>query len=205
MRRRFRSIRGRTMARRPGDDGPILDLSPRALRIGGWVVAFLLIAGIAIVVGLLGGDADSGPLGASPSASSGPATASIVFGTSIDQAAGEVPEDARTDRFAAGDTFAYSVSVADTAPDPVFVEVRRTGGGALETVQTPVQGEQQLEFPPALAFDVPADNLFVAFGPGDYLMLIYADPDAEPLAEGTFHLVGPAESGAPSSSVSPPQ
>ncbi len=193
------------MARRPGDDGPILDLSPRVLRIGGWVVALMLIAGIAIVVGLLGGDADSGPLGASPSASGTTAPTTIIFGTSIDRATGEVPEDARTDRFAAGDTFAYSVSMAVTPPDPVFVEVRRTGGGALETVQTPVEGEQPLEFPPDLAFDVPADNLFAAFGAGDYLMLIYAAPESAPVAEGTFHLVDPSGSGDSSAPVSPPQ
>src|SRR5687767_813717 len=118
MRRRLRRLGGRSMAQRPGDDGSsALKLSPRALRIGGWVAAILLIAGIAVVVGLLGGDADRGPLGASPSASDGAATATIAFGTSIDQATGEVAEDARTDRFAAGDTFAYSVALSGTAPD----------------------------------------------------------------------------------------
>lgn len=179
------------MARRPGDDGSAaLNLPPRALRIGGWVVAILLIAGIAVVVGLLGGDADSGPLGASPSASGGAATTTIAFGTSIDQATGEVAEGARTDRFTAGDNFAYSVAVSGTAPDPVFVEVRRTGGGAAEIVQAAADGRQPLEYAPALAFDVPADDLFEVFGPGEYLMLIYADSEGgEPIAEGSFVLV----------------
>ena len=39
---------------------------------------------------------------------------------------------------------------------------------------------------------------------GEYLMLIYADPASEPLAEGTFHLVGPSASGDASAGASPP-
>lgn len=205
MRRQLRRMGGRSMARRPGADGATpLTLSPRALRIGGWVVAILLVAGIAVVVGLFGGDADTGPLGASPSASSSLATGTVAFGTSIDQATGEVAEGAGTDRFVAGDTFAYSVALSGTPPDPVFVEVRRTGGGLVEIVQSPADGRQALEYPPALAFDVPADDLFEVFGPGEYLMLIYADPAVDPIAEGSFILVGaPAASPSASASVAP--
>src|SRR5688572_21152718 len=172
MRRQLRRIGGRSMARRPGVDGAApIALSPGALRIGGWVVAILLLAGIAVVVGLFGGDADSGPLGASPSTSGSVAAATVAFGTSIDQATGQVAEGSGTDRFVAGDMFAYSVALSGTSPDPVFVEVRRTGGGLAEVVQTPVdEGRQALEYPPALAFDVPADRLFEVFGPGEYLM-----------------------------------
>ena len=189
------------MARRPGGDGAApLTLSPRVLRVGGWVVAILLIAGIAVVVGLLGGDADTGPLEASPSASGSVAGGTVAFGTSIDQAIGQVAEGSGTDRFVEGDTFAYSVALSGTSPDPVFVEVRRTGGGLAEIVQSPVDGRQPLEFPPALAFDVPADRLFEVFGPGEYLMLIYADPALDPIAEGSFILVGAP---VPSPLVSP--
>ena len=86
----------------------------------------------------------------------------------------------------------------------VFVEVRRTGGGLAEIVQTPVDGRQPLEYPPALAFDVPADDLFEVFGPGEYLMLIYADPALDPIAEGSFILVGaPAASPSASASAAP--
>lgn len=189
------------MARRPGDDGAFLDLSPRALRIGGWVVAFLLIAGIAVVIGLLGGDGDE--VAPRPSASVGAAGgASISFGTALDATSGEVAADARTDRFAAGDSFSYSVTPSGTVPAEVFVEVRRTGGGAVEIAQAPVDA-QPLPNPDVIAFTVPADDLLAVFGPGEYLMLIYADPEEEPLAEGTFHLVGPADSGSPSASASP--
>ena len=205
MRRQLRRMGARSMARRPGGDGAApLTLSPRVLRIGGWVVAILLIAGIAVVVGIFGGDADTGPLGASPSASGSVTTATVAFGTSIDQATGAVAAGAGTDRFVAGDTFAYSVALSGASPDPVFVEVRRTGGGLAEIVQSPVDGSQPLEYPPALAFDVPADDLFEVFGPGEYLMLIYADPALDPIAEGSFILVGaPAASPSASASVAP--
>ena len=186
------------MARRPGSDGVAFDLSPRAMRVAGWVAAALIFLGIAIVVGWLGGDAESGPLGASPSASVQQETAAIEFGTALDTSAGVVAEGARTDRFTAGDLFAYAVVNPSAAPDPVYVEVRRTAGGAVEVVQTPLDGRQPLEYPRALAFDVPADNLLAVFGPGEYLMLIYADPAAAPIAEGTFVLVGPNASPAAS-------
>lgn len=191
------------MARRPGSDGRILDLSPRALRIGGWVIAFLLIAGIAVVVGLLGGDGDDG-LDAAPSDSSpSPGTAVIAFGTALDAATGEVAVASRTDRFAAGDSFNYSVSPSEAPPASVYVEVRRMGGGAVEIAQAPVD-PQALPNPDVIAFTVPADDLLAVFGPGEYLMLIYADPASEPLAEGTFHLVGPSASGDASAGASPP-
>lgn len=122
MRRGFRSLRGRSMARRPGGEGALLDLSPRAARIGGWIVAFLLIAGIAVVIGLLGGDADEVAPQTSASASAS-VTASISFGTALDAASGEVATDARTDRFAAGDSFNYSVTPTGDVPSEVFVEV----------------------------------------------------------------------------------
>ena len=161
------------------------------MRIAGWVAAAVIILGIAIVVGWLGGDAESGPLGTSPSASAATAPGVIVFGTALDATAGTVADGARTDRFTSGDLFAYSVATTGQPPDPVYVEVRRTAGGAVEVVQAPLDGLQPLEYAPALAFDVPADNLLAAFGPGEYLMLIYADPAGTPIAEGTFVLVGP--------------
>lgn len=189
------------MARRPGGDAPVLDLSPRALRIGGWIVAFLLIAGIAVIIGLLGRDGEAG-IGAQPSASTAePGSLPISFGTALG-AGGEVATGARTDRFAAGDSFNYSVAPSGTPPQAVYVEVRRIGGGAVEIAQAPVEA-QNLPNPDVIAFTVPADDLLAVFGPGEYLMLIYADPEAEPLAEGTFHLVGPSDSAQPSASASP--
>src|SRR5919108_241061 len=137
MRRRLRPTGSHPMARRPSDDGRALTLSPRIMRIGGWIVAIAIIAGIAVVVGVLGGDADGAPTGASPSGSGTGGTVPITFGTAIDQATGQIPDDARTDRFTVDDTFAYSAAPPGPLPDPVYVEVRRTGGGAVEIVQAP--------------------------------------------------------------------
>ena len=193
------------MARRPGDEGAAFNLSPRALRIGGWIVAILLIAGIAVVVGLLGGDAESPDVGASPSGSAAATSGTaIAFGNALDPATGEVAENARTDRFATGDTFVYSVppEAGTSPPEAVYVEVRRTGGGTVEIAQAPAQA-QPLPNPDVIAFTVPADDLLAVFGPGDYLMLIYDDPDAEPIAEGTFVLVDGSASPSVSASPSP--
>lgn len=185
MRQRLRSLRAHPMARRPGEDG--FAPSPRARRIGGWVAALLIVLGIAVVVGVLGGEGT--PTGATPSGSSPPVDGTaITFGTAIDPATGQVAEAARVDRFMAGDTFAYSVAPTGTVPDAVYVEVRRTGGAADETIQEPAEA-QILPDPDTIAFTVPTDDLLAVFGAGTYLMLIYADPAGEPIAEGPFELV----------------
>ena len=80
------------------------------------------------------------------------------------------------------------------------MEVRRTGGGEAETAQAPVDA-QPLPEPAVIAFTVPTADLLAAFGPGEYLMLIYADPAGDPIAEGTFELVALLVSPAPSSSA----
>ncbi|MGH2445811.1 MAG: hypothetical protein ACRDGD_07210 [Candidatus Limnocylindria bacterium] len=179
------------MARRPTEEGRF-NLSPRARRIGGWVVAALLIGGIAVVVRVLGGDGTGVVPGTSPSAS-GVAALEIHFGTALDATSGEVADAARTDRFASGDSFVYSVRTEGTPPAVVYVEVERTGGGDPGMVQTIEDGEQELPDPSVIAFTVPADNLFEVFGAGEYLMRIYAEPTGAPLAEGSFELVSPVE------------
>jgi hypothetical protein len=186
------------MARRAeGDDR--FTLTPRGRRVAGWLAALLLVLGIAAVVRFLGGNGDGAPLGAgssgSPGASAG-ALPEIAFGTAIDPATGQVAESARTDTFAAGETFAYSVTPGEDVPAEVFVEVRRTGGGHIGVAQEPVEG-QPLPDPRAVAFTVPVDNLLEVFGAGEYLMLIYAEPGGgSPIAEGSFELVSTAGSGA---------
>ena len=167
-----------------------MDLSPRAMRIAGWVVATLIILGVALVVGLLGGDADGVETASSPTPSVDDGLRPIAFGTSLDPVTGEVATGARTQRFVAGDTFAYSVRPSAAPPPTVLVEVRRTGGGLRETVQEP-SPQGLADGAVVVAFTVPADALLRDFGPGEYLMLIYAEGAAEPLAEGGFTLVGP--------------
>jgi hypothetical protein len=191
-------MRERPMARRPGHDERF-SLSPRAKRAGGWLAALLLVVGIAVVLNVLGGNGDGAPIGASASGSASvTAAAEIAFGTALDPASGQVAEAARSDRFAAGDVFTYSVAPDGPVPPAVYVEVRRTSGGTEEIVQEPIDADE-LPNPNVIAFRVPTDDLLAVFGPGTYLMLIYAEPGGEPIAEGTFELVSADASPAPSS------
>ena len=70
------------MARRPGDGGRFR-LSPRARQLAGWVIALLLVLGIAGAVRLLGESGDEGAVVPSPSGAGGAATLAIVFGTEL--------------------------------------------------------------------------------------------------------------------------
>ena len=197
MRQRLRPFRSRAMARRPGDEGA-LPLSPRALRYGGWIAAALLVGGIALMFRILGGNGDGTVVDPTPSGTAASsAVATITFGTALDGATGEVAADAQTSRFTDGDLFVYSVAPTGIVPSTVFVEVRRTAGGTVETVQAPV-GAQPLPDPTVIAFTVPTALLLADFGPGEYLMLIYADPAGDPIAEGTFELVALLLSASPS-------
>ena len=204
MRQRFRPLRARVMARRPGEDGRIT-LGPRERRLLGWIAALVIVVGIAIVVGVLGGNADGTPV--DPDGTTAPSAASplaIAFGTELDATTWQVAAGAGTDRFLEGDLFAYAVPPSVTVPATVYVEVVRTGGGTEEVVQAAAtDGSQPVPAGrPAIAFSVPAARLFEAFGPGEYRMRIFADPAGEPLAAGTFTLVddvAPA-SATPSSS-----
>jgi hypothetical protein len=189
------------MARRPGGEGRVT-LSRRQKLIAGWLAAIALILVIAIVVRFLGGDGDGSPVVPSPSASDGGASpAAITFGTSLDPASGEVPETTRVTRFADGDTFAYSVPAGGELPSTVYVGVERVGGGAPGVVQdAATEGIQPVPADrPAIGFTVPAANLLEVFGPGEYVMRIHLDPAADPIAEGSFVLVGEPTASPPGS------
>ncbi len=191
------------MARRPGDERR-RGLTPSQRRLAGWGAALALVVGIAVVVGILGGNGDGAAVvpdasGASPDAS----IAEITFGTAIDPITGEVAAASRVARFEAEDTFAYSVRPAEELPALIFVEVERTAGGRTEIVQAISDGDQGLpDEAEVIAFAVPAGDLLEAFGPGTYDMRIHLDAEGEPVAEGTFELVdpGPPASGGPSAS-----
>src|SRR5687767_14667637 len=98
MRQRFQLRRPRSMARRPGEGGR-LALSPRARLIAGWVVAALLVLGIAGAVRLLGESGDEGAAVPGPSSPTRGGLLPIVFGTEL-SADRVVPVDARTTTFA---------------------------------------------------------------------------------------------------------
>lgn len=205
MRQRLRPLRARVMARRPGEDGSF-SLGPRERRLLGWIAAIVLVIGIAIIVGLLGGNGDGTPVDPGQSASpSAGAVLPISFGTALDATTGEVAENARTERFAAGETFAYSARTPGAVPAAIFVEVTRIGGGEAEVVQTATPDNEQAITAgrPAIAFMVPVDALLEAWGPGEYRMRIFTEPGGEPLAEGTFSLVGAVVPGSVLPSASP--
>ncbi len=177
------------MARAPESERSFR-LSPRQRTIAGWLAAIALIIGVAVAFRIFGGNADGTAVGPSPTFSdSGVDLRAIAFGTVLgtDGAVGA----SETDRFATGDTFAYSVDGPNPLPAAVYVEVRRTGGGLSETVQAATEQLVPQDRAPAIAFVVPAANLIDAFGPGEYLMLLYLDADDAPYAEGTFELVAP--------------
>lgn len=206
MRERLRPFRRRSMARRPGEESGFRP-SLRDRRVIGWIAAAAVVIGIAVVVGLLGGNGDGAPV--APAASGGPSGAAgqdITFGTALDSTTGEVVADTRTTRFTARDTFAYSIDPPDPVPRTVYVQVERIGGGPVEVVQTAAEDGVQTvpEGSPAVAFAVAASTLLEVFGPGQYRLRIYADPTAAPLGEGTFELVGPDPSATAAPSAPAP-
>jgi hypothetical protein len=190
---------------RPRISGEGAPLSPRARNIGGWLAALLLIAAVAVAVRILGGNADGSAVlpssSANPSAApSGSTVAEVSFGTAIDPVTGEVAADTAKRDFAPADDFAYSARPAEPPPSTIYVEVRRTAGGPVETVQVP--SPQSLpDGAEVIAFVVPAANLVAEFGTGEFRMLVYAAPDGPPIAEGSFSLLS-AEA-PPSTSASP--
>ena len=178
------------MARRPGSGGRI-DLSPRARMLGGWLVALLLVLGIAGAVRLLGESGEGGTPGPAASEGVDASPLPIEFGTALTPER-IVPVDARAASFTRGDTFAYAVPDAPPATR-VFVEVRRIDGGPLEVVQE-ADDEQVIPDAPALiGFTVPADALLDEWGPGVYEMRIFLDPGGAVVGIGRFILVEPVE------------
>ena len=173
------------MARGPGDGGRFR-LSPRARQLAGWVIALLLVLGIAGAVRLLGESGDEGAGVPSPSGAGGAATLAIVFGTELSRER-VIPVDARTTSFDRSDTFAYAVGGGEQA-EAVYVEVERTDGGPLEIVQAPIEAQAIPDAPALIGFTVPAAALLDAWGAGAYVMRIYLEPEGEPIAEGRFVL-----------------
>jgi hypothetical protein len=173
------------MARRPGDGGR-LRLSPRARQLAGWVAVLVLVLAIAGAVRLFGESADEGAVVPSPSGTDGTVMLAIVFGTEL-SAERVVPVGARTTSFEPGDTFAYAVDGGEPA-EAAYVEVERTDGGPLETVQEPIDAQVIPGAPALIGFTVPAENLINEWGAGAYLMRIYLEPDGAPIAEGRFVL-----------------
>jgi hypothetical protein len=159
-------------------------VAPRARTALSWSIAILLLGALAFVVGRP--STESGILAGSPSPSV-PAPLPISFGLSLDPLTNEAAE--RTNRFRAGDPFAYSVTLA-AAPgtDRILVEVARLVDGARTVVQEP-SVQTILPEAPTFAFQVATDDLLAAWGPGDYEMRIFWDAAQPPFAAGSFTLI----------------
>jgi hypothetical protein len=195
MRRLTRRPREQPMARRP-DDSRTFSVPPAARGLVGWAAVALLLVTIAIAARLIGtaGEDALAVDRVSPSASAAPSAPAIAFGTAIDPVTGEVAASSTTSTFGAGDDFAYSVRPAVAPPATIYVEVLRTGSDPA-TVQAPAP-QTLPEGAALIAFVVPADALLADFGPGDFVMRIFARPTEAPIAVGTFRLAGaPASSG----------
>lgn len=195
MRRRLGLLRPRSMARRVGGNPPRIDLSPRARVVAGWLAALVLVIGVAFVVGRLGDQAGGSTTTAEATGSGAGSPLPITFGRVLG-AGGQVDPASHTERFTAGDTFAYSIDAEPPPNRQVYVEVMRLAGGSGEPVQTPAP-QPVPEERTAVGFQVPAQVLLDAFGPGEYLMRIYARLAGTAIAEGRFTLV---EDVAPSGS-----
>jgi len=156
---------------------------PRARTWLGWAAVAGGVAAVAFFVGRAGLEVGLPSPTPSPTA---PAPLGISFGTALDPVTGLATQ--LTDRFRAGDTFAYSVQLP-TAPgvDSIDVEIVRIYGDSQTVVQQP---DDQAIDPTsrAIAFAPSAADLLAAWGPGSYEMRIYLGaPD--PLAVGRFTLV----------------
>jgi hypothetical protein len=159
-------------------------VAPQTRTILSWAAAVLLLVALAFIVGRP--SAESGILGGTPSPSAASALP-IAFGTALD--ADTNVAIGRTDRFLAGDPFAYSVTLAaPPGTDTILVEVARVVAGVRTVVQAPSVQKISPEAP-TFAVQVLTDDLLAAWGPGDYEMRIFFDADEPPVAVGTFTLV----------------
>jgi hypothetical protein len=160
--------------------------APQTRTILSWAAAVLLLVALAFIVGRPA--TETGVLGGTPSPSATPPLA-IAFGTGLDPATNVAVE--RTDRFLAGDPFAYSVTLnAAPGTDTILVEVARVVAGVQTVVQEP-SVQKIVPEAPTFAFQVLTDDLLTAWGPGDYEMRISFTAGEPPFAVGSFTLVQP--------------
>jgi hypothetical protein len=159
-------------------------LSRRIRLAAGWTGALVLIGVVAFIVGRPGQDA--GVLGATPSASVR-SPLPVVFGTAIDGTSGEAAK--RTTSFRRGDTFVYSVRLAEpVGATSVYVEVLRDSGGTLTQLQAPTR-LTTVANRSVIAKRVTVTSLVDAFGTGSFVLRIYLDPSRAPIAAGKFSIV----------------
>jgi hypothetical protein len=173
MRSAYRRSRPRRGGRRPA--------SSRWL---GWIAAALGVGAIAFIVGRAG--LDVGLAGPTPiPAVSGPGQ--VLFGRALDPATGTAIGG--VNRFRAGDGMAYSVQLSSVAADTkMYVAVVRLDGSTETTVQAPTE-VATVVVGHLFGFRPSAAVMLGVWGPGTFVLRIYTDPTAAPLATGRFTLV----------------
>jgi hypothetical protein len=167
--------------------------------LAAWAVAGGLLLVLAFIVG--GPAAEQGLLGnrSSPSPSAADALP-IRFGLALDPDTNRAVQRVR--RFRAGQTVAYSVTLAQPATtSTIFVEVRRIGGQAPRVVQEKAV-QRITEGRRTFAFTVPSDSLLEAWGAGQFEMRIFLGRQKAPVATGRFRLA--TAGAAPGSSEASP-
>lgn len=165
------------------------DPGPRARVWLGWAAAAGGIAVVAFIIGRAGAEAG---LPSPTPLPSNPGPLPIAFGTALDPVTGEATS--LTERFRAGDPFAYSVRL-DAAPgvDSILVEIVRFEDGTEVVAQQP-SAQGIVPTSRVVAFRVETSDLLTAWGAGSYAMRVYLG-GAEPVAVGRFTLVEtPSES-----------
>ncbi len=111
----------------------------------------------------------------------------MLFGRALDPATGQATGG--LNRFRAGDGMAYSAQLSSVAADAtVFVAVVRLDGSAETVVQDPKETAARV-VGSVFGFRPSAAALLAAWGPGNFVLRIYTDPAAAPVAAGRFTLV----------------
>jgi hypothetical protein len=152
----------------------------------GWLVAGGLLVALAFVVG--GPAAEQGLLGdrSSPRPSAS-APIAIRFGLALDPDTNRAVQRVR--RFAAGQTFAYSVTLPEApTTSTIFVEVQRISGQTPRIVQERTQ-QQITAGRRTVSLILRTDDLLAAWGAGRFEMRIFVGQDPAPVATGRFRLV----------------
>ena len=161
----------------------------------GWLVAGGLLVALAFVVG--GPAAEQGLLGGRSSPTPSPTAAlPIRFGLALDPDTNRAVR--RVSGFRPGQTFAYSVTLAQPAATAsIFVEVERVSGQPRVVQERSIQhispGRR------TFAFTVPTDSLLTAWGGGRFEMRIFVEGATAPVAVGRFRLVAAPQASAEAS------
>lgn len=150
----------------------------------GWGLALVALVALALIVGRPGSDRGASEPTPSPTTDAPP---QIRFGASLDAATGRVLAAQQT--FDPTQTLAYSADLREPSTSgEVFVQVLRISASSETEVQAPTAQQVPIGSQ-KLGVEIPAERLTTVWGPGDYVMRIYAVVGGPVAAEGRFSLV----------------